>query len=89
MSEQQTTRPRDTFLDPMKAFAYFTECALATVEGLPKQTSGRERRRLEDIAADMVRHCKLFGIQPSQPFARPSTSRLNEMLTLQEIANAE
>lgn len=71
---------KHTFADPLQAFAFYTECALATVEGLPKRTSNSDRRRFQVIADDMVRHCRLFGAQPSRPYTAWGTPRLNELL---------
>lgn len=43
-----------------EAFAYYTECALATVSGLPKRTGKHDRERHEAIASGMVEHARLF-----------------------------
>lgn len=40
--------------------AYYTECALATVESLPERTSQRARARFEIIADEMVESCARF-----------------------------
>lgn len=69
-----------TFTDPLQALGYFTECALATVEGLPKRTSQSERKRLQEIADDMVRHCRVLKVKPSQPYVGWATPRLNDLL---------
>lgn len=47
-----------------EAFAYFTECQLATVEHLMciKRTSKSELRRHQDIARDMVIVCRRFDL---------------------------
>jgi hypothetical protein len=48
------------------AFAYYTECNLATLSGLlGKKSSGRlEKERQQSICDGMVYHCKAHGIDP-------------------------
>lgn len=55
-------RPKVFFFSVDGAFAYFTECALATVETLPKRTPTGRRGRLTNIASDMVDVCKQYKL---------------------------
>ena len=66
-----------------EAFAYYTECALATVEALSmkRSTPKWEIDRAQVIAKGMVDHCKRVGFKPSKPFAYLSHPRLNEFLS--------
>lgn len=43
-----------------RRFLYYTECALATVEGMPKSWSKSQRQRLMNIADGMVTCCRGF-----------------------------
>lgn len=45
------------------ALANFTECQLATLEGLPVRSSKSERLRHQTIADDMVNTCRFFRVQ--------------------------
>lgn len=47
-----------------EAFAYYTECALATAEGLEmkKSTPKHEKRRARGIADNMVHACVLHRV---------------------------
>lgn len=55
-------RPKVFFFSVDAAFAYYTECALATVEMLPKRVSRTRRERLTNIANDMVGVCKQYKL---------------------------
>jgi hypothetical protein len=47
------------------AFAYYTECALATAEGLEmrKSAAKHEKRRARGIANNMVAACARHGVE--------------------------
>jgi hypothetical protein len=65
----------------LMALATFAEYQLATLEGLPTRTSGRERQRQQRIADEMVAACKRFGlILPPPSYGRGGTPRLRELL---------
>jgi len=60
------------------AFAYHTECNLATLERLRslKRSSKWERQRQQNICDSMVAACRDFGIPPGR-----TLPRLTKMLT--------
>jgi hypothetical protein len=64
-------------------FAYFTECQLATVEGLKmkKRSSKSEIRRHENIANKMTDVCRQLNLSCSLN----KNPRLKERLTAKEI----
>ena len=69
-----------------EALAYYTECHLATLEGLPKRTSKYERERLTSIAQGMVQSCRDFGIKEKlfsnpDPWGRRGLGRLERALS--------
>ena len=69
------------------ALAHFTECQLATLEGLPARTSARARRRQQQIADEMVETCRALGIRPAERWrGEPNTPRLRKLL---EATNAK
>lgn len=63
-----------TFFTVEGAFAYFTECNLATLEKLQTLTrsSKTERQRQKNICDEMVGVCRDFGIQPDRTNLRLS-----------------
>ena len=54
------------------AFAYFTECNLATLERLHRLTrsSKSERQRQQNICNEMVGVCRDFGLEPNRTHVR-------------------
>lgn len=60
------TLESDKLADLMQSFAYYTECQLATVEGLRglKRPPKGELKRHESIAEKMVRVCREHRIVP-------------------------
>lgn len=62
------------------AFAYFTECNLATLEKLRSlsRPSKSEIQRQQNICNEMVGVCRDFGIEPNR-----TNVRLNEALQVQ------
>ena len=65
-------------------FAYFTECALATVEDLESLKGCAKSRvdRARSIAAKMVGDCAKFGISPGR-----SNPRLSDKLELLAVVS--
>lgn len=62
-----------------QAFAYYTECQLATCEGLPKSTGKHARERLQNIANGMVAVCRAYKCTDGGSFS--GTPRLSELLS--------
>jgi hypothetical protein len=62
-------------------FAFYTECQLATLEGLKmRKSSGKhEVMRQQDIADQMVEVCRRYQIKPSG-LPRRGTPRLSALL---------
>lgn len=56
--------PRQTHSTLEEAFAYYTECALATAESLEMKKSApkHEKRRARGIANNMVRACVIHRV---------------------------
>lgn len=72
------------FFSVYGAFAYFTECNLATLERLQTLTrsSKSERQRQKNICDSMVRVCRDFGIEPNR-----TNLRLSQALQEQRSAS--
>jgi len=65
-----------------EAFAYYTECQLATLEGckIKKSTPKSEIRRQLSIARGMLEACIKYDVKPSTDFGR-GCPRLSDFLS--------
>lgn len=74
------------FLSLNTAFAYFTECNLATAERLQtlSRSSKWERQRQTNIITSMVQVCRDFNIAPMR-----NTPRLAKALTATSPVNPQ